>query len=31
MHFNPIDKVVELYERLFKENEVMIEELKKNK
>ena len=27
--FNPIDKVVELYERLIKEKETMIEELKK--
>ncbi len=27
--FNPLDKVVELYERLVKEKEVMIEELKK--
>ncbi len=27
--FNPIDKVVELYERLIKDKEAMIEELKK--
>ena len=27
--FNPIDKMVELYERLIKEKEMMIEELKK--
>lgn len=27
--FNPLDKVVELYERLIKEKEAMIEELKK--
>ncbi len=27
--FNPVDKVVELYERLLKENDVEIEVLKK--
>ncbi len=27
--FNPLDKVIELYERLIKEKEAMIEELKK--
>jgi hypothetical protein len=27
--FNPIDKVVELYERMLKDKEAMIEELKK--
>lgn len=31
LNFNPIEKVVELYERLIKEKEAMIEELKKLK
>jgi hypothetical protein len=29
--FNPIDKVVELYERIIKDRDVMIEELKNKK
>lgn len=29
-NFNPIEKVVELYERLLKEKDAMIEELKRN-